>query len=421
MSPSPEWQVLLEGFRPLFTKPGYRYFCAFVLVFAHLDRRLWVTQVVLAGLIERHFTSFYRFLRQGRWSLTAVRQHLWRLCQEHCRGEAGRVFVGVDDTVCGKTGRCFAGLGWHHDPMNRQHPRHLTHGHCWVCLAGLAEQTRDHWVALFLGTALYRQAKTCPPGELFATKLELAAGLVAELAPPPGAVLVTVADGAYARRPFVQSLQAHEGHLVSRLRRDTVFYDLPPARRRGQKGRPRKYGPKHRAREWAATQQRWRAVTLRLYGKEAHLQLKSRVVIQRTFGVRIRLVAVQWGQRPLVFLFSTDTRMTAEQIVRAYCARFALETGFRDGKQQLGLSTYQVRSAASMERIVHLSLWAQTLLRLACWEAKAAPVSGDWRRPLGYLTLSQQQAHSRQRCLVSGGSSPTAPPDEMPQSLPLAA
>jgi hypothetical protein len=65
MSPSPEWQVLLEGFRPLFTKPGYRYFCAFVLVFAHLDRRLWVTQVILAGLVERHFTSFYRFLRRA--------------------------------------------------------------------------------------------------------------------------------------------------------------------------------------------------------------------------------------------------------------------------------------------------------------------------------------------------------------------
>jgi Transposase DDE domain len=145
------------------------------------------------------------------------------------------------------------------------------------------------------------------------------------------------------------------------------------------------------------------------------------VVIQRTLGVRIRLVAVQWGQRPLVFLFSTDTQMTAEQIVRAYCARFALETGFRDGKQQLGLSTYQVRGAASMERIMHLSLWAQTLLRLACWQAKPEPVYGDWRRPLDYLTLSQQQAHSRQRCRIFGGSSPVPPPDEMPQPLPRAA
>jgi hypothetical protein len=305
--------------------------------------------------------------------------------------------------------------------MTRQHLRRLTHGHCWVCLAGLAEQTRDHFVALFLGAALYRQAKACHTGPPFATKLELAPRLVAELAPPPGTVLVAVADGAYARRPFVQPLRTQDCHLVSRLRRDTVFYDLPPARRKGQKGRPRKYGRKHRAQEWAATQQRWHAVTLRLYGKEAPLQLKSRVVIQRTLGVRIRLVAVQWGQRPLGFLFSTDTQMTAEQIARAYCARFALETGFRDGKQHLGLLTYQVRGAASIERIVHLCLWAQTLLRLACWQAKPEPIYGDWRQLLGYLTLSQQQAHSRQRCRISASSSLAAPSDQMPGPLPLAA
>lgn len=69
--PSPEWEVLLEPFRPLFTQMGYRYFCAFVLVLAHRDRRLWVTQGILAGLLDRYFTRFYRFLREEVWSLTA--------------------------------------------------------------------------------------------------------------------------------------------------------------------------------------------------------------------------------------------------------------------------------------------------------------------------------------------------------------
>src|SRR5260370_7073948 len=98
--------------------------------------------------------------------------------------------------------------------------------------------SRDHFVALFLGAALYRQAKTCQKGERFATKLELAAGLVAELAPPPGTVLVAVADGAYARRSFVQPLQAQECHLVSPLRRGTPFFPPPPAPRQRQKSRP---------------------------------------------------------------------------------------------------------------------------------------------------------------------------------------
>jgi hypothetical protein len=421
MAPSPEWQVLLEPFRPLFTQPGYRYFCAFVLVLAHLDRRLWVTQVILSRQVDRHFTSFYRFLREGVWSLAAVRTQVWALCRRHCLGVGGRCFAVVDDTVAPKFGRRFFGLGWHHDPMNRQHPKQLSHGHCFVCLAGLAEQTGDHFVALFVGCALYLQEQACQGTRTFATKLVLAAQLACELALPPGQVLVVVADGAYARHPFVQPLWLAGRHLVSRLRRDTVFYDLPPVRKKGQKGRPRKYGAKHKAREWAATKQRWREVTLRLYGKEVRLRIKSRVVIQRRLGVRIRLVAVQWERRPLVFLFSTDTTLAAEAIVRRYCARFSIETGFRDAKQEFGLTTYQVRSERGIERLVHLCFWAQTLLRLRCWKAKPQAIDGEWRKPLGYLTLSQQKRLSQQAGRIVEGSQGEIRTDENTTGLPLAA
>jgi len=421
MCPSPEWQVLLEPFRSLFTKPGYRYFCAFVWVLAHLDRRLWVTQVILSRLVDRHFTSFYRFLREGAWSLVAVRQQLWTLCCPSCQGTGGRCFVAVDDTVCPKFGKRFFGLGWHHDPMNRQHPKKLSHGHCFVCLAGLAEQSCDHFVALFVSAALYVQEKACKPGRTFATKLALAARLVCELTVPPGQALVVVADGAYARRAFVQPLGATGRHVISRLRRDTVFYDLPPVRKKGKKGAPRKYGAKQKAREWAQTKQRWREVTLRLYGKEVRLSIKSRVVIQRTLGVRIRLVAVRWEKRPVVFLFSTDTKLTAEEIVRIYSARFSIETGFRGAKQEFGLTTYQVRSERSIERLVHLCLWAQTLLRRVCWEEKPEAIYGEWRKPLGYLTLSQQKRLSQQQCRIVDGSHPGGRTDENATGLPLAA
>ena len=122
MRPPPEWTVLLAPFESLFTKPGYRYFCAFVLVFAHLDQRLWVTQVVLSGLIERHYTSFYRFLKEGAWSIQAVRQRMWNLCLARCTDASGRLFAALDDTVAAKSGQHFEALGVHHDPMNRQHP-----------------------------------------------------------------------------------------------------------------------------------------------------------------------------------------------------------------------------------------------------------------------------------------------------------
>lgn len=423
MHPSPEWEVLLEPFRPLFTRAGFGYFRAFVLVFAHLDRRLWVTQVILAGWVEgRHFTSFYRFLRVGVWSVAAVRQQVWVLCRPRCVGAGGRRFVGIDDTVAGKTGAAFDGLGWHHDPMNHAHPKKLTHGHCFVCLAGLAEQTRGHYVALFLGCALYVQRKACGTKRVFATKLALAAALANELALPLGQVLVVVVDGAYARAAFVQPVFRSGRHVVSRLRRDTVFYDLPAPREPGKRGAPRKYGTKHQAREWAAApEEPWEEASLRLYGRERRVRYKTRLVLQRTLGVTIRLVAVRLGSRPVVFLFSTDTALSALGIIRAYSARFPLEVGFRDGKQHFALTTYQVRGEASVERIVHLCLWAQTLLRLACWERKPEASYGTWRPALPYLTLSQQKEQSRAACGIVHGSAPGAPKIENAGQLQEAA
>jgi hypothetical protein len=274
---------------------------------------------------------------------------------------------------------------------------------------------------LFLGCALYVQAAVCGTRRGFVTKLTLAAQLASDLFVPPGRVMVIVADGAYARAEFVHALRAEERHLVSRLRSDTGFYDLPPVRKKGQKGAPRKYGEHQKAQEWAATRQRWHAVTMRLYGQTAHLKIKSRVVIQPTFGVRIRLVAVKWGKRPLVFLFSTDTTMTAEEIIRVYCARFSIETGFRDSKQLFGFSTYQVRSEQSIERIVHLCLWAQTLLRLRCWKERIVPIGGDWRKSLGYLTLGQQKQLSAERCGILEVSHPGTETAENGEGFALAA
>ena len=151
------------------------------------------------------------------------------------------------------------------------------------------------------------------------------------------------------------------------------------------------------------------------------LKLKTRGVIQRTFGVRLRLVAGQGGERSVVSLFSTDTTRTAEAIVRAYCARFAMETGFRDAKQSFGLSTDPVRKEERIVRLVPLCLWAQTLLRLVCWGEKPPWIYGDWRKPLGYLTLAQQKRLSREACRVSRGSYATASNAEIPQTEPIAA
>ncbi len=409
LQPSPDWEVLLAPFQSLFSKPGFRYFRAFVVAFAHLDGRLWVTQVILSQMLTRHFTNFYCFLESKAWSPTEVASQIWKQCQPYALQEGNRLFAAIDDTVAQKSGKHFESLGVHHDPMNKQHPKGLSQGHCFVCLAALAQQGIGHWVALFVSCALYVQKKACQKGRTFATKLTLAADLLNALPIPPQILVVAVADGAYARKNLVRPVVAAGRHVLSRLRSDTSFFDLPPARKKQENGkyavgRPATYGKKYKAATWAATMGTWRPLTLTLYGHSVTLQVKTRIVWQRTLGVKIRLVAVRWEDRPVVFLFCTDLTMTAEAIMAAYCARFAIETGFRDAKQSFGFSTYQVRRETRFVRLVHLCLWAQTLLRLYCWHRLPAPIYGAWRKSLSYLTLSQQKWVSASDCRVSAGS-----------------
>jgi hypothetical protein len=412
MPSSPEWDILLAPFQSCFTRPGYRYFRAFVLVFAHLDGRLWVTQVILSGFVDRHFTSFYRFLREGAWTTEAVAAQLWQQCCAVSRSAGGRIFVAIDDTVCQKRGEHFFGLGTHHDPMNTDHAKHLSRGHCFVCLAVLGSWERQA-VALFVSCALYLQKAVCTDAQPFHTKLQLAAERLLALPVPEGGQVCAVADGAYAKRAFVMTVWKEGRHVVSRLRSDAVFYDLPPVRRPGQKGAPRKYGRKWKATEWVNRETGWRSVPLSLYGQTTTLSLKTRVILLRSLGVKARVVAIR-GQRKgtskTIFLFSTDTTLTPEEIVRTYSSRFAIETGFRDSKQLFSFSTYQVRSQAGILRIAHLCLWAQTLLRLRCWSqiptVETPAQFGSWRKSLTYLTLGQQKRLSQRSFFNGSGRNP---------------
>ena len=421
-SVSPDWEVLLAPFQSLFSKPTFRYFCVFVRVLAHLDGRLWVTSVVLSGLLQRHWTNFYRFLRSPDWSAQEVASVVYRQCLDKA-AVGGRVLLGLDDTVCAKSGPCFEALGTHHDPMNKQHPKHLSRGHCFVCLAVLAEQRVAHWVALFVSCALYIQEKTCdkaadktcdktePKTPTFATKLQLAVALLDPLPTLADLLVIVVCDGAYAKQKFVTPVCTSGKHVCSRLRSDCVFYDLPPARLPHQKGAGRKYGDKHKGQIWSAQPDGWRTVTLCVYGRVRTLAIKSRIVLLRRFKVRARLVAVRWSATKTVFLFCTDTSLSGEQVVQTYCARFAIETGFRDAKQSFGLATYQVRNQTGFVRLVHLCLWAQTLLRLRCWNQQPTDQYGGWRKKGNYLTLNQQKrlSHSLDAFLHTGNTRSAQP------------
>jgi hypothetical protein len=99
-----------------------------------------------------------------------------------------------------------------------------------------------------------------------------------------------VADGAYAKRPFVQPVMKQGVTLVGRLRKDSALRDLPPAEKVKRRGRKRKYGVNRISLiKRAAHPQGWQEVTCVAYGAEVVKRVKTFLATHRTFGGAIRV------------------------------------------------------------------------------------------------------------------------------------
>src|SRR5581483_10787139 len=160
-----------------------------------------------------------------------------------------RLLFALDDTPTKRYGPQVEGAGIHHNPTPGPADQKFLYGHLWVTVAWVVRHPCWGPIGLPLRALLYVRQKQIGLlhtlyGVVFRTKLELAAELVVWLAgwlKFLGKPLWIVADGAYAKRPFLRRALAAGVVVVSRLRKDAALRSLPEAPRRGQ---PKKRGPK---------------------------------------------------------------------------------------------------------------------------------------------------------------------------------
>jgi len=136
-----------------------------------------------------------------------------------------------------------------------------------------------------------------------------------------------------------------------------------PQKLPGQPGRPRKYGNRlGTCAEMAATFKA-QASKLRvfLYGDYRDVMIYSTVVMLKTLKCPIRIVWVfrktQW-----VALFSTDLDLSIKQIIEYYGARWKIESGFKEIKQEIGSSKSQTRNAHAVITHINFSMMATTII-----------------------------------------------------------
>ena len=163
----------------------------------------------------RTTSAYYYFLGAlGRKTRFVASLLLRRVADVVAPGE--RILLGLDDTPTKRYGPHVEGAGIHHNPSPGPAGQKFLYGHVWVTIAWLACHPRWGTIGLPLRALLYVRARdigrlTTLYGVGFRTKLQMAAELVtwaADWLRYLGKVLWVVADGAYAKRPFLKAARA---------------------------------------------------------------------------------------------------------------------------------------------------------------------------------------------------------------------
>lgn len=169
---------------------------------------------------------------------------------------------------------------------------------------------------------------------------------------------IVVADAGFSGRPFVEGVRALGMHLVCRLRSDSVLYYLYNGPRTGKKGRPKKFDGQIDPRKPDLSKMREIAIDPK-DGKAYEL-----VAYSKALQVDVRLVIHLTNDGRHVFYFSTDTRMSGEDVMNTYRTRFQIEFCFRDGHQFAGLEDCQARDAKKMDFAYNASFAALNVVKL---------------------------------------------------------
>ena len=314
------------------------------------------------------------------------------------------LLFAIDDTPTARYGPCVQGAGIHHNPSPGPAGEKFVYGHVWVTLAWLARHPLWDTLSLPLRALLYVRAKDVPrlakayPWE-FRTKLELAAELVRWLTAwlgHAGKALWLVADGAYAKRPFLKPALALGLVVFSRLRKDAHLWGLPPTqRRRGQRGPLPTYGKEQdRPGQACRAEARLAAGGVRAV-RRAGDQDDQDVRGDLAAGGRPHPGGDRARGRRLAGLLLHRPGGDGAAILEAMADRGAIEQTFKDVKEVWGAGQQQVRNVYASIGAFAVNLTLYSVVEAWAWARAEEELVDRSRSP--WDTEERRPSHADKR------------------------
>lgn len=315
---------------------------------------------------------FYAFMDSPKLPWAHLWLTLWSAMTPSAKaGE--RLILALDDFINPKTGKKIFGCASVFD-----HAAKLNQSsYPWaqnILSVGLLKQIKGRWAYLPMAFRFYHMKKTIEAGLIkikgkapaFQTKFEQTVDMLREISKAfPGNMILVVTDSWFGNNGLFAPMREQVGKLtniLSRLRVNSNLFDLPGEPEEGQLGRRRKYGKlAGNARSLAAgLKDLAQAYRVNLYGKQREVQAFNKVMMLKTLHCKVRVVWV-YRKTQWVALFTTDLTLSVEQIIEYYGARWKIEAGFKEIKQEIGSSKSQTRNPDAVMNHLNFCTMAATI------------------------------------------------------------
>jgi len=344
------------------------------------------TLQTLFGL-EIQSQRFYAFMGSPTLPWKALWRTMWKMI--HNPSTKGRIMVALDDSINPKSGKKIFGCGHFHNHATKGSQNSYPWSQC-ILAIGLLKVVKSRWVCMPLDFRFYMMLKDIEAKSINATrngkllsfesKMEQAATMLKEVHRCFQLPVLIVADSWFGNNGLWSRLdKGADGcfNLLTRVRTNLTLYDFVPAFEVAEKrkaGRPRKYGNRLGSVNDCAV--RWREnaqpYSVSLYGKKREVLAYSQMVMLKTMKCPVRIVWV-YRQTRYVALMTTDLELSIKQIIEYYGARWKIESGFKEIKQEIGSSKSQTRNADAVINHLNFCMMATTLTWIYADRLQTAP------------------------------------------------
>ena len=367
------WEAICLNFFSVFTQPTAQNFIRLATGWILCTTRRTISAIFPFAdpRGRRAHDAYHRFFPEARWQPSC----LWQILAKLLIGifyPTGTIPIDLDDTIFHRTGQKVRGAGYFRDAV-RSTAKQVVY--CWgLNLVVLSLRVKTPWgpeLGLPINMRLYRKKRP-------ASLIDLAEAMIRELAEwLPQRRFRASADGFYAS---LASRSLPRTELFSRIRCDAAIYDLPPKKKKGQRGpKPKKGARLPTPQQLARRIRSFKRFKTIERGKSRYRLVYTRLVIWYKVSHDPILLVISrdpQGKEKDKFLFSTDVAAKPAEVIGGFAGRWSIEETFKNTKQYLGAEQPQTWKGVGPERAAVIGLWLYSAVWLwyLQWGRKKNPL-----------------------------------------------